>query len=153
METQDLTSEDTLELTIDRFWETIPLVWNQIRANIQVIVTDHFDITVEQFHILRHIRKGATSVSELATIKQISRSGVSQAIDLLVEKGLINRKQSQDDRRFVVLALTPLGDAMLNTIFAENRAWMREKLRLLTFAELSSISLGLEALKSTFIDE
>jgi len=147
----DPASEEILEITIDRFWESFPPVWDKIRGNIRVIVTDHFDISVEQFHILRHIRKGAGSVSELAAVKQISRSGVSQAIDILVEKGLITRRQSQDDRRYVVLELTPDGNAMLNAIFSENRNWMRGKLTSLSLDELSCISLGMEVLKRTFV--
>ena len=71
--------------------------------------------------------KGFTSVSELAAIRQISRPAISQAVDVLVEKGLISRQQEAEDRRFVHLLLTPNGEALLNKIFQENRAWMMEK--------------------------
>jgi DNA-binding MarR family transcriptional regulator len=137
---------------IDRFWETVPPVWNRIRENVRAIATEYFDVTVEQFHVLRHIRKGAGSVSELAEVRQISRPAISQAVDVLVDKGLITRQQDTVDRRHVHLTLTPEGNAMLNTIFQKNRTWMEEKMASLSPEELANISHALSLLKVTFDD-
>jgi DNA-binding MarR family transcriptional regulator len=150
METGNLEIEEMLQQTIDRFWETIPPTWNQIRSNIRGIITENFDITIEQFHIIRHVRKGIRSVSELAEEKQISRPAISQAVDILVEKGLITRQQSAGDRRFVLLELTESGDELLNTIFRMNRKWMAEKLSGLSDDELTTVLKGMEILKKTF---
>src|SRR5512133_1874684 len=106
----DSHSKEMLQQAIERFWETVPPVWGRIKGNVRGIATQNFDISVEQFHILRHIRKGIGSVSELADARQISRSAISQTVDLLFEKGLITRTQSTDDRRYVQLTLTPAGD-------------------------------------------
>ncbi len=146
----ETTKEEIRQTTIDRFWETIPPVWNRIRGHLRAIATEHFDISVEQFHILRQIRKGIVSVSELAEARQISRSAVSQSVEALVEKGLVNRQQNTGDRRFVQLELTPNGNEMLNTIFQENRAWMMEKIASLNPEELNEINQAMELLKTTF---
>ena len=146
-----ITSEEITQKTIDRFWETVPPVWNRIRANIHLIITNHFDITVEQFHILRQIRRGVASVSELADLQQISRSGMSQAVDILVEKGLIGRHEDPKDRRYVQLELTRKGNELLNAIFERNRAWMAGELSGLDSTEMDSIINGMEALKKSFI--
>ena len=143
-------TEDALLLTIDRFWESIPPVWNQIRGHLRSIAQEKFEISVEQFHVLRHIRRGIRSVSDLATVKQISRSAISQSVDGLVEKGLISRRPHANDRRFVELELTPSGDAMLNAIFDENRAWMIEKLSALTPEELAQMQQAFHLLKDAF---
>ncbi len=145
-------TEELQRQAIDRFWETIPPVWNLVRSNLRCIASENFEISVEQFHILRHIRKGITSVSELAAVKQISRPAISQAVDILVEKGLIARQQDVEDRRFVHLRLTPEGDALLNKIFQENRAWMTEKMAAFDTEELNSVITGLEILKTIFED-
>src|SRR5512144_2987732 len=92
-------SPDRLKTTIDTVWATLPPVWNRIRENIRSIAEQQYGVSVEQYHILRHIRKGLTSVSELAQVKQISRSAISQAVDVLVERGLISRRQNEQDRR------------------------------------------------------
>lgn len=153
MEAQEAISEELLQHAIDRFWETIPMVWNKIRGNVRAIATENYEISVEQFHILRLIRRGMCSASELAEARQISRSAISQAIDLLVEKGLISRQQSTEDRRYVQLALTESGNAMLNTIFQKNRVWMMEKMTSLHPDEVSALVRGIELLKNTFAEE
>ncbi len=148
-----IVSEETLQETIDRVWESFPPTWNRIRSNIRSIATENFDITVEQFHILRHVRKGIGSVSELADAKQISRSAISQAVDTLVEKGLLTRHQSTEDRRYVRLELTPNGSEMLNTIFMKNREWMKAKMASLSAEEMDTIVFAMETLKKSFLDE
>ena len=80
------TTEEQRQAAIDRFWETSAgLEYGS--QSVRSIAAEKFDISVEQFHILRHIRRGITSVSELADVKGISRPAISQAVDLLVEKG------------------------------------------------------------------
>ena len=143
-------SEEMLHRTVDRFWETIPPLWNQVRGHIRAIAADEFGISVEQFHILRHIRKGIRSVSELAEVKQISRPAISQAVDILVGKGLVTRQQSVDDRRFVQLALTASGNELLTAIFEHNRAWMLEKLAPLHPDEIDNVVRALDILKKAF---
>ena len=112
-------SERLRDQAIDRFWETVPPLWNTVRSHIRVTATANFDITVEHFHILRFVRKGTESMSELAAAKNISRPAMSQAVEVLVKKGLLTRIQSTQDRRYVELALTEAGNQLLDTVFKE----------------------------------
>ncbi len=141
-----------LQQAVDSFWEVIPAAWQQVRAQIRDVSAIQHDITVEQFHILRHIRKGQGSVSEIAAAKRISRPAISQAVELLVGKGLITRRQEVRDRRCVRLELTPAGDTLLNAIFQENRRWMSNRMAALNEAELHSLTAGMEALKKALIE-
>ena len=50
-------SERLREQAIDRFWETVPPLWNTVRSHIRATATGKFDITVEQFHVLRYVRR------------------------------------------------------------------------------------------------
>ena len=143
------TSKEFQERAIDRFWETIPPLWSTIRAHIRAEATSQFDISVEQFHVLRHVRRGTNSISDLATAKNISRPAISQAVDLLVNKGLLTRTQSTEDRRFVELKLTDSGNALLDTVFKETRAWMKELMSDMTNEELDTVAKAMEALKRT----
>jgi DNA-binding MarR family transcriptional regulator len=132
---------------LDRFWETIPPLWGMIRTHIRAEATKNFDISVEQFHILRHVRRGTGSVSELATAKNISRPAISQAVEVLVKKELLRRVQSTQDRRFVELTLTEAGNNLLDTVFQETREWMRKRMKALNTDELETIAQAMEALK------
>ena len=132
---------------IDRFWETVPPLWNTVRSHIRTVATSKFDITVEQFHILRFVRRGTASMSELATAKNISRPAMSQAVEILVKKGLLTRVQSTQDRRYVDLALTEAGNQLLDTVFQDTRVWMKERMHGLTVAELETIARAMEVMK------
>lgn len=140
------TSNQLREQALDGFWETIPPLWNYVRSFIRTTATSNFDITVEQFHVLRFVRKGM-SISELAIAKNISRPAISQAVDVLVEKGLLNRTQCTSDRRYVELTLTKKGNALLDTVFSETRVWMKERMNKLSDEELKVIAKAMPALK------
>ena len=135
------------EQALDSFWETIPPLWTTIRQHIRAEATGQFDISVEQFHVLRYVRRGTNSISDLATAKNISRPAISQAVDVLVNKGLMTRTQSTEDRRYIELALTDSGNALLDTVFKETRAWMKELMSDLTDDELDTITSAMTALK------
>jgi DNA-binding MarR family transcriptional regulator len=150
MQISTLSTEQLLPVAIDAFWATIPPIWNRIKGNIRSIALEHYDISVEQFHILRHIRKGLTSVSELANVKQISRSAISQAVDVLVERGLICRLQNAQDRRNIPLELTESGNQLLDTIWEKNRNWMKKQMASLSVQDLNTISCAMEILSKTF---
>lgn len=140
----------SLQETVDSVVETLPSVGDRIRSNLRAAGTGRFGITLEQFHVLRHIRHGYQSVGDLAEKKQISRSAVSQAVEVLVTKGLVTRHQESDDRRCVLLELTPHAREVLDANYEENRRWMEEKMAALTPEELCSVRQAMEILKKTF---
>ena len=144
--------EELLQQAIDRFWETIPPLWNRIRSNLRGTAAERFGISVEQFHILRHVNRGINSVSDLAVERCTSRPAISQVVDTLVNKGLLTRRQEADDRRYVKLALTVNGSALLKGIFDSNRTWMLSKLDALSEAELGAAIQAMETLKKTFAE-
>ena len=146
-------SSESLRQVVDGFWETFPPLWRSIQAHIRQVAAEQFNITVEQFHILRHIHKGAHSVSELADIGHISRPAISQAVDALVNKDLVSRTQSAADRRYVKLELTPDGSALLDAIFGQARQWMKTKLTSLEAGDMQTVMSGLTLLKEAFCDE
>ena len=141
--------EELLQQTIDRLWETIPPLWSRIRSHLRSTAAEQFGITVEQFHILRHVHRGINSACELAAVIGISRPAVSQAVDALAHKDLLTRQQSSTDRRYVQLALTANGRILLNGIFENNRIWMLSKLDALSQDELSAAIQAMETLKKT----
>jgi DNA-binding MarR family transcriptional regulator len=144
------TSAPTLEETVDCVLETLPHVWDRIRSNLRAAGTSRFGITLEQFHALRHIRRGYQSVTELADKKQISRPAASQAVSALVAKGLVTRRQEGEDHRCVHLELTPYAIEVLDANFAENRVWMTGKMAGLNAEERRTVRKAMECLAATF---
>lgn len=139
-----------IERALDSFWETIPPLWSRLHEQIHLTAAVQFDISVEQFHVLRHIRLGVTSVSELAAAKRTSRPAVSQIVDTLVNKGLVSRRPNPDDRRIVRLELTSAGGELFQHIIQSARAWMRQPLEALSPDELHTVQQALILLKAAF---
>jgi DNA-binding MarR family transcriptional regulator len=137
-----------LQQTVETFWETFPPFWHRVRAHIRQSAEQH-EISVEQFHILRHIRRGQCSVSELADAKNISRSAVSQGVDALVNKGTILRATNANDRRHIQLTLTDSGNALLDSIFEDTRQWMMQTLTPLSDDELQMLTQVMDFLRKT----
>lgn len=140
-------SSELLRQAVDVFWETYPPLWRMIQAHIREVAVDQFNISVEQFHILRHIRRGRNSVSALAETRDISRPAISQSVDLLVTRGLIVRTIDMHDRRHIKLDLTPDGNALMDAIFGDTRQWMMKTLALLSVTEIKAFTSAMESLK------
>jgi len=141
--------EVSLEM-IHKFWETVPYVWHFIRAHIALEMRESFNLTHEQFHILRRIHRGRTSVSDLAEAKHTSRPAASRAVDGLVEKGLVTRTRNPADRRNIHLALSAEGADTLQAIVEKLTVWMQEKLSVLEEDELKNCIRSMEALHKAF---
>jgi DNA-binding MarR family transcriptional regulator len=146
MDESRLSSEE-LRQAVDGFWESFPPLWRMIQTHIREVAVEQFNITVEQFHILRHIRRGRDSVSALAKAKDISRPAISQSVDLLVTKGLIMRTIDPQDRRHVKLDLTADGNALMDAIFGDTRQWMMKIFALLSTNEIQALTRSMESLK------
>jgi DNA-binding MarR family transcriptional regulator len=135
---------------IEKYWETIPPAWRVTRAVIRSIATEKYNLTVEQFQVLRRIRRGSTSVSALAEASQTSRSAVSKAVDVLVHKGLITRSQDLDDRRNIPLALTEEGQDTMAGIYDKTEKWLESLFSRLTVGELDILLRGMTLLNRIF---
>ncbi len=131
---------------IDRLWETLPPLWGMIRRHIRAEATGRFDITIEQFQILRLVRRGLCTVSEVAAARNISRPAVSQGAEVLVRKGLLTRSENAADRRYVELGLTPAGNDLLQAVFDESRRWLKGKMGVLSAAETQTVAEAMQVL-------
>ena len=137
-------------LLIEKFWESVPPAWRQTRSQIRRTAVEKFQMTEEQFQVLRRIRTGSASVSALAEASQTSRSAVSKAVDSLVRRGLVARSQNQLDRRNLPLALTQEGQRVMDLIYGEAEAWLSSRFARLTEDETVSLLQGLELLCIAF---
>ena len=143
-------TESSLEKAVDSVLETLPPVWDRIRSNLRLGATSKFGISLEQFHTLRHIRKGFCHTGALAEKRQISRPAISQAVAVLVARGLVTRVQESGDRRLVRLELTPYANEVLDENFRQNRAWTKGKMAALSREENDCLRQAMEILKKTF---
>jgi DNA-binding MarR family transcriptional regulator len=87
-------------------------------GNIQNAIMGKFDLTMPQFNILRILR-GAKVEINVNTVKErmLEKSpNTTRLMDKLIEKGLIERKRSKDDKRVVNVQITKKGLDLLAEI-------------------------------------
>ena len=70
--------------------------------------------TLRQLYYIELINKHENiSVSEIAKMLDVKKSTVSVAINQLIDRGIVTKIQSNDDKRFYFLGLTPKGEDII----------------------------------------
>jgi DNA-binding MarR family transcriptional regulator len=108
-------------------------------------------LSVPQFRLLGFLgRHPGASLSEVAEHLGITRATASSMTDRLVKRGLVDRAEDPQERRQVMLKLTPSGQKELDQMRTMTRLKITELLGGLTPEELVSISSGLKVLERVF---
>jgi long-chain acyl-CoA synthetase len=71
------------------------------------------DLTIAQYRALVQLGEGAEAASSLAAKLAVSRPSATAVVEGLVQRGLVDRRQSADDRRRVSVTLTESGERVL----------------------------------------
>ena len=85
-------------------------------------------LTLAQYRILAMIASGSDRASRLARLLALAKPTVSATVDTLVERSLVQRATSRDDRRVTMLTVTDAGHAVLADAEAAMRASFGEVL-------------------------
>jgi len=72
-------------------------------------VINEADLTFPQMIILGFLEQGPQTVSRLSEMIKLTPGAVSRLVDRMVRKGLVSRREGDDDRRQKTLNLTPAG--------------------------------------------
>jgi long-chain acyl-CoA synthetase len=71
------------------------------------------ELTLPQFRVLGILAEGSSAASHLADRLAVRRPSITALIDGLEARGLVDRRQEEDDRRRVALRLTKEGERIL----------------------------------------
>src|SRR5258707_14413659 len=89
------------------------------------------------------LHKGPLPVNTIGPIVDLTPGSISIAVDRLLEKGLVSRVESAEDRRVRIVALTPRGKALIDSAFREHSGQMRRGFSELTPEELRGLETAL----------
>src|ERR1700719_5351803 len=104
---------------------------------------DQGEIDDTDFRILEVLlNKGLLPVNTIGPKVRLTPGSISTAVDRLVERGLVSRVESPEDRRVRVVSLTAKGKDLIAPIFRKHAAEIRK-----VFADASP--KGLRALEAT----
>ncbi len=102
------------------------------------------------FGLLTILANHSCNLSELAVRQAVSLPTMSNSISVLVERGWVKRIQSPDDRRQVLLELTPEGQVALTEIKSQAETRVAGLLGQVSSGDLESLAAGLAVLERAF---
>ena len=143
------TTAITPELCAREVMETVPLVMRFIRTEMRSRRAP--SLSVPQFRVLTFLsRRPGAPLSSVAEHLGVARSTASATVDRLVRRELVSRMTHPEERRSVVLTLTPAGAQHLQQARAAASARMAKVLAGLPTADLLQVTQGLTLLGKAF---
>src|ERR671922_259030 len=139
----------TPELCAREVMETVPLVMRFIRTEMRSRRAP--SLSVPQLRVLTFLsRRPGAPLSSVAEHLGVARSTASAMVDRLVRRQLVSRTTHPEERRSVVLTLTPAGAQHLQHARGAASARMAKVLAGLPEADLLQVTQGLTLLGSAF---
>src|SRR5258706_6882909 len=90
------------------------------------------------------LHKGPLPVNTIGPIVDLTPGSISIAVERLVEKGLVSRVESAEDRRVRIVALTPRGKALIDSAFRKHSGQMQRVFSELCPEELHGLEMALK---------
>ncbi len=105
-------------------------------------------ISMTHLHVMWRLEEsGELPMSRLAEFLDVGLSNATGLIDRMEERGVVERLRESDDRRVVLVRLTPTGQATLDEIQIMKRDLMSEILDRLDAAQLNRLRAALTDLR------
>jgi len=90
---------------------------------------------------------GALPMGALAEAMDVSQASVTGIVDRMEQRGLVERRRDDEDRRVVHVALTDEGRGLIGLLAAQRREHMAQLLDDLSDAELAGFLTGVRAMR------
>lgn len=104
------------------------------------------ELPPHQFSVLARLEDRPRTNSELAEIERVSAPSMKRTTNCLVEMGYVGRADDPQDRRQVILSLTPTGLKALKRIRRQRDEWMLRRFEHLTDEERELLARATEVL-------
>lgn len=90
---------------------------------------DPDDLTPTQLAVLGTLwRNDTMTIGELAAAEKVQPPSMTRTVNHLSEHGLVSRTPHPDDKRVVVIALTPAAEHVLDAAARRKEAWLNHRL-------------------------
>lgn len=104
---------------MNHVWVSAVSLLNEMEGLLRVILEDTAakDLTPRQVHVLAELyRENGQNAKNLAIAVALPPTSATVMLDNLIIAGMVERKANPDDRRAVVISLTPKGEALRQPI-------------------------------------
>lgn len=137
-------SDDTVA---EEILQTIPLVMRVVAAQLR---QEHNWLQPAHFRMLWILSKEPHTLSALASLQSVSLPTISKSISILEERGWVQRARAPDDRRKVLIDLTPAGHDLLKQTHVHAQQRVESMVSELSAAEREQLAAGMRILRHLF---
>jgi MarR family transcriptional regulator, 2-MHQ and catechol-resistance regulon repressor len=112
-----------------------------------------FDLTPAQFDVISTLgNTNGMSMGEIGEKTLITKGTLTGVIDRLIQKDLVRRETPEDNRRSVIVQLTPKGQETFEQVFPAHIAHLKNRFEQLEESELDLLKILLSRLRQSFQD-
>ena len=133
-----------------RAWQALLHGHQQVTRTLDAELRTEHGISMADYDVLLRLARGpgrAVRMSELAQRVMMSPSGLTRAVDRLVDAGLVRRERLEDDARGMLARLTDEGRQVLRRAAGTHLRGIREHFTgLLTETQLRNVASALEVI-------
>ena len=140
-----LSKDDLLIQIVDRYELANFTINRRLNSRIKELLPA--DLTLDQFSVLRYLaRNQKVTSTELADSFCVGKSTITATITRMVDKGLIERMPSQEDRRVIFLYMSEQGKEKFSIMQAKIKDLLKPYLEIFEEAEAVQLITALENL-------
>ena len=133
-----------------RLWIRILRAARAIEAEVRDRLRVAFGVTLPQFDVMAALERkpDGMTMTELSRFLMVSNGNVTGIIDRLVAEKLVTRRAPADDRRAIIVRLTPRGLKEFATMARAHQTWVDGLLSDFDAAEADTLIRHLDGLSS-----
>ena len=111
-----------------RLWLRLLTCTTLIEGEVRRRLRDEFDVTLPRFDLMAQLDKAPNGMTlgELSQRMMVSNGNVTGLAERLVERGLLDRRASPNDRRAQIVSLTAEGRRVFRTMARAHEDWIAE---------------------------
>ncbi len=113
-----------------------------------------FGLTEPQFGVLEVLgHLGSPTFTDLSRKRLVSSGNMTCVVDNLEKEGLVERVRNSEDRREILVSLTPKGKKLFDEIFIQHAEYVTKIASVLTPDEQEALSLLLKKLGLSLVEQ
>ena len=127
-------------------WRSVVDSWRRLQRAAEKNLL-RADLSVAELRILKVLREqGSSPMNRFSTETMLSQPTITGIVDKLEERGLVKRVRSKEDRREVLIAITPMGRDILAKGMDMHRRFVERALSAMKADEVALLVSLLEKL-------
>ena len=133
-----------------RLWIRILRAARAIEAEVRERLRVQFDVTLPQFDVMAALERkpDGMTMTELSRFLMVSNGNVTGIIDRLVTDKIVVRQAPADDRRAIIVRLTPRGLKQFTAMAKAHETWVDGLLSEFDAGEADTLIRHLDGLSS-----